>query len=336
MTQRVALPSGTDGAWRRVEVTLTPTQRVARIDFMVVVDNDLGHDYEIFVDACQLELGMAATSFDRKLDESPFWMAQNGRQSPFFLEALGAAAERTVEHIVGDEITYNEYPRYRIWATNDQFDWWLNSIPTRADSPVEDEDDLEATVRTRYGFGTNPEDRSRRAAVFQISDDATKIQWVYEETPIDVIFEYQIADHFMDGGFYNEYGIPAEEDENFEIEIEAITVHKDMVWAVAKETWNGVTKRVLKILLPFQRPDVLADDDQPNFLETVRDIDLAYTSGSVTAIGFVDGDDTKLQMTIDGTDYIVNLWYDYVFFDRDVATSALLRHNYGSQDLVMR
>lgn len=335
-TSRTALPSGTAGSWRRISCTLTPTKRVARIDFLVVIENDLGHDYEVFVDACQLELGKAATSFERRLDESPFWMVQNGNQVPYFIEALGAGTSRQVEHVSGDQVSYTEYERYRIWPTGDQHDWWLNALPTRVDTPTVDASGLQSTVRTRYGFHSDVEDRSRRAAKFQISSDKGSIEWVVEDTPIDVIFSYAIGDHFMDGGNFDEYGVPGEEDGSYDITIEALTVHKDLVWVVALETWNGTTIRVLKVLRPFQRPDILADNAQVNFLENIQDYNLGLSTGTVSAIGFAEGDDTKLLLTLDGTEYVAQLWYDYAFFDREVATSTLLRHNYQGQDLVMR
>jgi len=333
--EKTTLPGGTDGAWQRMSVTITPTKRVARVDFMISIVSSLTHDFEMFVDACQLELGTAPTSFFRRRGERPHWI-EDERPAPYFVEALGAAASRTVEHVSGSPTTYNEYERYRIWPTTSTFTWWGNAIPTRLDTIAVDADSLEANVLFRYGFEANSVDRARRAAMFQISTDQTKIEWVVEETPIDVIFDYQIADHHMDGGNWDEYGILGEEDENSTIVIEALTIHKDLLWIVVLETWNSVTKRVLKVCKPFQRPDVLADSDQENFLEALQDYDLGLATGTISAIGFAEGDDSKLLLTRDGVGYVAQLWYDYAFYDEEVATSALLRHNYEGKDLVLR
>jgi hypothetical protein len=334
--QKTALPGGTDGAWRRISATITPTKRVVRVDFMIAIVNELAHDYEVFVDACQLELGTAPTSFFRRRGERLHWMDPDERPAPYFVEALGSASSRTVEHVTGSPTTYSEYQRYRIWPTQDVYQWWLNAIPTRVDTMAVDSESLEANVQFRYGFEASPHDRARRAAIFQISSDKTKIEWAIEETPIDVLFSYQLADHHMDGGNWDEYGIADVEDTSYSIAIEAITLHKDLLWVVAKETWNSTTLRVLKVCLPFQRPDVLADSAQPNFLEVLQDYDLGLATGTVSAIGFAEGDDSKLLLTLDGGEYVAQLWYDYALYDEEVATSTLLRHNYQGKDLVLR
>ena len=75
---------------------------------------------------------------------------------------------------------------------------------------------------------------------------------------------------------------------------------------------------------------------QENFLEVLQDYNLGLASGTVSAIGFAEGDDSKLLLTLDEGDYVAQLWYDYALYDEEVATSTLLRHNYQGKDLVLR
>lgn len=327
-----ALPHGTAGSWRRIQVTKDIAKRVHRADFMIVLDNDTDHDWEVFVDACQLEASPAATAFQLPPDSVPFWMEPQNQA--FHLQAIGSASSRTVEHKTGQGVTYNEYIHRRVFVTNDTFEWWYKAIPTRVGS-LSAESGLEATVKTRWGFTAEEETRARRNASFQIASDGSSIDWVVEETPIDVLFSYKLADHFADGGYQDEYMVPEDEDSSYTFVAEALTVHRDLLWIVGKETWNGTTKRILKICLPSGQPDVLADSDKTNFLEVIQDFDLGISSGSATAVAFVEGHDDKLVVTIDGADYSAALWYDYAYWTQDMLTAALLRHSYAGNELVM-
>jgi len=332
-TSRVAIPAATAGGWRRIETTVSCDRRVFRADVMFVVDNEDGDStWEVFVDGVQLEGAPGATSYERPLTELPHWL-ENRNRSLFYLQAVGAATERTVEHESGYPLTYSEYQHTKVWITQDKFDWWLQAVPTRTGS-ITATSGLSGTTRTRWGFEAESETKVRRNAAFQIGDN--QIQYVVEDTPADILFSHDIADHFMDGAdtLRDEYGIYADDDESFSVTIEALTVHRNMLWVVVKETFEGSTIRVLKVLRPAQRPDVLADDDQDNFLETIQDFRLDDADGTVTSVAFVEGNDAKLVMQKGDDQYSLDLYFDYAFWTTDLVTAALLRHNYSAELVV--
>jgi hypothetical protein len=327
------LPVATDGYWQRVAVTITCSKRASQADIMVHLDNSEGsRTWEVFLDAFQLEAAASTSAWSMSFERFPHWINETSR-APIGVQSIGASAERTIELVTNFGVTYDEVPHTRIWPLVTVEEWWVRAIPTRVDL-VTPATEPTGIIRTRWGFLADENTRRRFNTGFRIQNN--QIQLYVEDTPVDVVFAYSVADHFMDGNDSKElYGIYGEEDAAFTVTFEALTVHREKLWVIIKEVYEGTTTRVLKILKPGQAPTVLGDSTQTNFLETIQDFDVGDNTGTCNSVAFVDGDDTKLAVDISSTVKVLNLYYDYGFFDSSHITNLLLRHEYTGETLVV-
>ena len=101
--------------------------------------------------------------------------------------------------------------------------------------------------------------------------------------------------------------------------LEAVTHWRHRLYVIAKETLSGVTRRVLK---------VVNARGISNRLETIKDIDIQYSTGDVSGIGFIDGRMDRLALTFDDdTQKTVQMYYDYYFWAEHIR-QIVTRHPY--------
>lgn len=332
-TFRITLPTGTDGGWRRISVTGRATKRAIGADVQIHVVNGSGGLLEVFADAAQLEMGSTVRPWMPMADYAPTWW-NNFDLSPAYLHAIGSASSIT-KGAGPASVTYDEYEHIRVWVAKSEGDWWLDALPTRTGTMAADLTDDVAAIRSIWGFVAETESRERRTTKLAVNTTTNTIDLVDNLVP-DVYESYQLAESLLDQDDRLRYAVWEEEDSaNFSRTLECLTIHRDRLWVVSLETYLSTTYRVLKICRPHSNSYVLADEDLPNYLEVLQDYNLGVTSGSCTAIGFVEGNENKVLLTIDAVVYTVPLYYDYAFWSASRELELLSRHEYSGYDLVV-
>jgi hypothetical protein len=325
--EKTTLPTNTVGAWKRVTVTKQATARIVSVDLMVHVQNDASGTLEVFVDAMQVETGERARPWMPNPASMPWWWDVLPLP-PIYLHAIDAGTERSI-----NGVTYTEYPHTRVWVTTAQEDWWDSALPTRVGDLVASVAGYNYTTRNVWGFVAEPDARLRFTTKFVVNSN--KVNLVQKLTPADVMYEFQLAEQFLDNDLRTRYAVWEEEDASFSRTIEALTIHRDRLWLVALETYQDTTRRVLKVCRPHSNSYVLADVDLPNYLEVIQDFSLSTASGSCTDMAFVDGQDNLMMLVIDATEYELPLYYDYAYFSGSRINELLLRHEYSGDSLVL-
>ena len=335
---RASLPSSTNGAWKRLDVSVVATNRVSSADLMITVES-VTDEAAVFVDAAQLEAGAQVRSWAPNPNSVPHWLVMHSTQprsalnAPVYVESVGAASSRTTDHLTGYDISYDEYEHNKIWVTSSVDDWWESALPTRVSALSTPILELEAITQNVWGFRADPHSRRRRTNILRISGN--RIQRVDLLTTNDVWAEYQIAEPFLEYVPKVTYGIWDKDDTGYDIDLEALTIHRDRLWVVARETYQGTTRRVLKICKTAGNSFTLADTGVDNYLELLQDWDLGPDTGTCTAIGFSEGDDSTLVVEIDSGQQTTTMYYDYGYWTPDQENQVLIRHDYGTDTLVM-
>ena len=322
----VAIPAGTGGAWRRLSVPVTTSRRVQDVAIEIHLDNDTGAAIEMFADAAQLEFG-AVTPWAINPGALPVWL-ERPSLGPVFVEAVAPAVDRTV-----GAVTYAEHAHRRIWLTPWAPDWWLRAMPTRVGSIAAYSGSATGTTRNLWGFRADPDTRSRRTSRYVVEDNRIKL--VDANTPVDVHESFKLAERWFDNDGFDRYAVWDEEPGGYTVTIEALTIHRDRLWIVVKETWQSVTYRTLKIARTAPSGWVLADPDITNYLEVLADFDMGLNTGTCTSVAFAEGRDDLLLLTIGGSPYSIDVFYDYAFFSEDDLGALLLRHDYQGDTIVL-
>ena len=332
------LPTGTDGGWHRLSVTGRATKRMVSADFQIHVVNGSGGSLEVFVDAAQLESGPTVRPWMPMGDHTPTWW-DNIDLSPVYLHAIGPASSIT-KGAGFASVTYDEYEHVRVWVAKSESDWWLNSLPTRVETMTVDLTDDVAAIRSIWGFEAETDTRERRTTKLSVNTTTNRVDLV-DNLVSDVYESYQLAERFLDQDDRLRYAVWEEEDSaNFNRTLECLTIHRDRLWVVSQENYLGVDYRVLKICRPHSNSYVLADEDLPNYLEVLQDYNLDIsgvdvTGVSCTSIGFVEGNENKVLLTMDGTVYAAPLYYDYAYWSPARELELLARHEYDGYSLVV-
>jgi hypothetical protein len=321
-----SVPEGTGGGWRRVSVTLTTTKRIQSLEIQVLLDNDSGSTKEMFIDAAQLEFGKLSP-WTPNAGALPHWF-ERPSLGPVFAESVSSGTSRTV-----GSVTYDEYVHNRIWLTPWVADWWERALPTRVGTLAAYAGSEVGTEREIWGFNADVDTRERRTMKYTIADNRLKL--VDAVTPVDVYYSFKIAERWFDNDGFDRYAIWDEEPGGYTVTFEAFTIHRDRIWLIVKEVYNSTTYRTLKIVRPSPSGWVLADDTITDYLEVLADFDTGLNTGTCTSVRFADGNENLLLLTIDASEYSLDVFYDYAFFDPNNTGSLLLRHAYTGDTLVL-
>jgi len=311
-----------------VKVTGQASKRVTNADFQIRVENSSGSSLEVFADAAQLELGTKARPWSPNVDDSPTWWSSFS-QAPIYLHAIGAGSSRSA-----GGFDYTEYEHIRVWVTSSEDDWWERALPSRLGVLGTDSSSSVGQIKNLWGFHAESEGRDRRTTKLQVNATTDTVDLLDNRTN-DLYESYDLADLNVDQDEVLKFTVWGDEDTGFTRDLEALTIHRDLAWVVGKETYQGTTTRVLKVCRPHTNGYVLADDDLSNYLEVIQDYDMGDTTGTCTAIGFPEGDEEKLMLTIDGTSHSVGLHYDYAYWAASHEVELISRHEYTGYDLVI-
>lgn len=208
-------------------------------------------------------------------------------------------------------IEYPSGPPMELDYLNNQWDLFEDCVPTR----VTTLDGVTGDVLSAQSGPTYYEfDGSYWETKYRVTGEY--IALYNADLPRETFKTYEILDAWpADSVEEQEYGNVS----GLSRTIETVTHWRRRLYIIAKETLAGVTRRVLKVT----RSQGINDR-----LETIRDFDLQYASGTVTSVGFIDGRMDRLALTFaDGTQKTVQMYYDYFYWHQDLR-QIVVRHPY--------
>ncbi len=245
-----------------------------------------------WLSAPQLEFGATATEW---------------KPSP--LDSLGHSMRVAVDFSTGD------YASIELTQTHTMFDLFEDAVPTRAEVLTGQTGDmiLNEAGPTFYEWS----DEIWETA-FRITGDYVQLYNTDINSDDEVITSWSIYDRYILNkvDLDEEYGIF----DDVTRTLEALTVYRRRIYLVCKETYNSITKRILKVL------DWGGLSDR---LQVIHDIDLEYTGDTVDTVGFMDGRIDQLGMELsDGTKLTSQLYYDIFYHDMSNG-QVIMRQSYS-------
>lgn len=308
LSSSTSLPRGTVGQWQRVTHTIAATGEAKRIRFDLTFDNDLGYTDHIRISAPQLEEGTSATEWKRGPTDE--------QDALIHVEMVGTPVTGELTIAPADPVAITSVPRIALRETTILLDSFEDAIPTRvvasAGDPglalINDQSTTEYTwnravwrTRIRINSGTSIE-KYFSAITGEVSNIST------------------VLDRYIDNlSGTEEFGYLTDE-VGFSRTLEALTVYRDRIYIVAKETFNGATTRSLKVVKSV---------GLNNRLEVIGDVRIDDGTSTCTSIAFVDGHIETMRMERSDGVFTLDLSFDNYFvsvFDRQV----ILRHAYSS------
>jgi len=332
--KRAAFDLGTGGMWRRLSISTQLAHEVFAITLGIQVENDAGHAMRVYAGAAQIETSPEATPWSES--DVSFVPYQNedvivGPPCDVYVDF--GTEEVTEEIINGYPVTYVARSGRTLTYMTDQEQLWESSAPTRvtavAQADVPDSENFD-----RFGWYANPE-RERYNTRWRITNN--KIEQFNADITAETICLWDIGELHLDEDFRLNVGIAsADEFPTFSRTLEAVCVYLDKLWVLCKETENGVTKRVLKIVDPWSRwPIPLAYDQGLSclHLECIADVDVGFSTGTADYLGVLVSDPDVLVMRVGATYYKLELEYDSYAFDY-VRGQVITRNQYSGGKMV--
>jgi len=282
---QVYLRDDTDGVWTKESITITAAKETHSIRVSAIVEDRDGETVVMDFGGAQLESGTTSTE----------WTEHIGRQGTLFL---------VYPRVTVDETTawgFISYFRQPIIAIEDTFgygDLISTLVPTRATMELAADED--GTTFTTLGVMVDQDGYQFQVGWRIVANVIERYNSI--NTQNEVWATYKIGDLYGNGttDFYyykpDQLGVTQT--------LEAMTVARDLLHVVVKETWNGTTMRILKIVKPTYRWDDVG------YLESIGDVYLNDGTGTCESIGLIEGQANKILVVIDGVSYVVSLLWD--------------------------
>jgi hypothetical protein len=355
ITYQEPIKASTDSKWTRVSVTKKMQSDIGAVEVSIELENNNVDRMTWLFDAAMLEQSDYPSIFEGNLVDNPEWMRSQGQpiRRSTNVEVWGTLTGSPLTGIHNFQSTGHEiakFPAYQIGNSRDFSN--LNLLPTRLSVlNLTGSTSLVGISNLFYSISSEVDEPPREMAwdIVLTGTDRRKVfryTWPFRD---DVKDEYFFADPGvnqatirMDNAFdefdgWHRYTVSATDQHqsgfSYDLEIEAITIKHQQLYAVCKETYSGQTNRVLKIVNP-------RTERNKTYLEVLKEVSL-NTGGDVegvcTSVGFVDDDSSEMLLTLTGRktvggDYLVysgqlvNLKYDYFYVDssrRQVLTREL-------------
>lgn len=331
---RAALDLGTGGRWRRASVTLELTHELFACTFGIQIENDLDDPIRVYAGAAQLEVNPEVTPWSES--EFTFLPYQTedvivGAPCDVYIDY---GTQEVTEEIVEDEpVTYDARSGRTLTYVTSQNVLWEDLVPTKVTATLLDESP-DAETFDNFGWYANPE-RERFNTRWRITDN--KVEQFNADIPAETICMWDIGELHLDEDFRLWLGIAADEEfPSFTRTLEALCVFKNKIWVLCKETEDGVTKRVLKVLDPWSRWAIpLAYDQQLTslHLECIGDVDVGMSSGTADFLGVLTADPDVMIMRVDDSYYELDLEFAHYAFDH-FRGQVITRHAFAGGELV--
>lgn len=325
---RAAFDLGTDGVWKRAHVSLANTKEIFAVRVGFVIENDTAANIRVYLGATQLEASSSPTT----------WMDNPELFLPYLTEALvlphfDAYLQEdsvTVQEEVntGDSVSFTSAKRRTLFPVRTYHQLWEDAVPTFATTSAAPATVPTAVQRRSLGWYQTVEGE-RFTTGWRIANN--KIEQYNLEIPTEVAATFDVAEFWLDDRGTDDVGVlSSTEDSSFSRTLEDLCVFRNRLWLVCKETENGVTHRVLKVLNPHSRYPLLAVEEEGIenvHLECIGDVDLGFTTGTVDFVAPTEADPDQFLIRVAGTYYTVDLEYDFYTLETR-RRQAILRHTY--------
>lgn len=358
-TYSTPIPLSTNGNWSRVWLTKKIQRTSGRIECAVDIKNTSSTQFILFADGFMLEQNDHPTKFEPSVIDNPDWMKSYGQfgRSPISVEVWKNHTLRShsvSQSFLATGIESEKISLYGINNPNVFRSEYL--IPTRLET-IELTGLFSTTSITNkfYGINAYSGDTVAREVAWDIyttgglSNSLYRYVWPFRDEVLNV---YTIADPDVNQGvvridsannefdLYSKYTVSNTDDFSrsfgYNLNIEAMTIKHDKIWAVCTESFSGSTNRILKIINPNT-------EQRKTYVESYVDLVIstgAGLTGSVTSVGFVNDNVDIMLLTLTGihlsfSGQLVYPKKDYFYIDRD-RRQVLTRELYsGSNDKVV-
>lgn len=284
--EQVGLKPGTDGAWEVADVTVLPRAPVYRTGLAVVVDNrDGASAVTLDLGAAHLERGDSISSWSPHTDEGGV--------------TLVASATTRDETVDGQPLSFRRADTTSLQMVESAARM-IDALPSHGSWRAAGASEV-ATSASRLGETVDMD--GRRFTMGWRAQGGLAVQYNADLVMDEAYTSYEIASLGLDED-YDEprYKLPS--DLGVTQVVEALTVHRRLLWVVVLETIGGRTTRSLKVVSPGLRWD------DTGALEALAEVEIPVASGSCTFAGFLDSDPEGLLVTIDGADYVLEMLYE--------------------------
>jgi len=332
--KRVAFDLGTGGMWRRASVTIELEHELYAATFGVQVENDTDHAFRVYLGAAQLESSPDPTPWsEHDLTFVPY-QTEDIRTGPPCDVYIDFGTEEVTEEIIdGYPVTYDARSGRTLLYMRNHEALWTQALPMRATTTALSELP-DCSTFDMFGWYANPE-RERFNTRWRIANNL--IEQYNADIPAETICVWDIGELHLDEDLRPWVGIAgADEFPTFSRTLEALCVHKGMLWVLCKETEDGSTHRVLKVIDPWSRwPIPLAYDQGLDslHLECKGDVDIGLSTGTADYLGVLEEDPETFVMRIGSTYYKIELEYDHYAFDYTRA-QVIMRNAFAGGELI--
>lgn len=358
-TYSKTIPQATNGNWNRIWITQKVQKTCGRVECSVNIKNTSTTQLIMFADGFMLEQSDHPTRFESSIIDNPDWMKYHGQfgRSPLSVEVWNNHTLRS-HSVSGDyAATGIESQKICVYGVNNPRVFASEYLcPTRLESQYLTGSFSTTSITNKfYGLNSYSGDTAVREVAWDIyptgnrQDLLYRYVWPFRDELLNV---YSIADPDVDQGvvridsannefdLYSKYTVSNKDafsrSYGYDLNIEAITIKHDKIWAVCTESFSGVTNRVLKVINPNT-------EQRKTYVENIVDLVIstgAGLTGAVTSVGFVDDNVDTMLLTLTGnhlafSGQLIYTKKDYFYVDRD-RRQVLTRELYtGSNDKVI-
>lgn len=237
--------------WVRLVLPIDVNKQVYRVNFSVSCNCDA----EVSITAPQLELNALTPWSKSILDISPV--------QPF-------TPAFNLVYAASSDFNSKKIPVYPI---TDELSFIEASLPTRIEKAPNPYKDIEPYSTAAFGRKVDQLNEVTRTEFTVINNQV--VERAISPTPWDIFGRYNIKDL----RFYEELKYGTRDEFNVTLEPLVAAVRKDYLYVVCKETFNGESNYVLKMINPRTPPD------NEDYLESLIDFNLNLTLNKVLSIG---------------------------------------------------
>jgi len=319
---------GTDGQWKRLVLTFTATKEIFSIKPCMYLRNADAQTTVLYIGGAQFEVGETATSFSDGAAGIPYVPNVTAASYPVDAYISNGTSTVTEEVVSGSPVSFTAKDLRHLFYVREFHTFWDDAIPHRATTTATSAPPT-ATQLLNFGWYALGEEARSWSTGWRIVNN--KLQQYNLDIPTETVGEFDISEVWLDEDGTTAIGIyDSTQDPGFSRTLETFTFFKNRLWLVCKETEDGVTKRVLKVLYPWsQSPLPIAYDQGVAcvHLESRGDVDLGMTTGTADFLASVDGNPDQFLMRVDSSYYLIDLEYDY-FTLANRERRAIVRYGY--------
>jgi len=359
VVREIELLKGTNGVWRRSHITTILDRDIARIEYVIEINNPSNGDYtkEYLFDAAMLEVGDSPTEFEESIFDVPEGLKAEGE---FINDRLSVELWRdgttqiTSGPITGELITGAVATKIAVHGISER-ELFLDPglLPTRI--TVENFTGTNVAITNKlYGLWSSPLEESRERG-WDVSETSAYRDMIYSyqwPNKVDVDKSYLIGDPGVSKknirhldiaslfDLYDSYTVSSRDlmstGNRYALNIEAFTIKYDKIWSICREDYTGYSARILKVINPR------TEYNSP-YLESYADYLVssgALFRGVATSVGFSTTYENSLYLTLTGSEVassgqMIRLFRDYYYID-EPSRQIFLRETYtGANEAIV-